>query len=75
MVGVTQLGTSYDFNKLKKGLDQVQNRNNTRGSMASPDANAGGNLASANKSAASQKLADGGANKDDELSCRDKNDH
>lgn len=21
MVGVTQLGTSYDFNKLKKGLD------------------------------------------------------
>ena len=29
MVGVTQLGTSYDFNKLKKGLDSVQKRNQT----------------------------------------------
>jgi len=28
MIGVTQLGTSYDFNKLKKGLDSVQHRNN-----------------------------------------------
>jgi len=28
--GVTNLGTSYDFNKLKKGLDSVQIRNNTK---------------------------------------------
>jgi len=26
-VCVTQLGASYDFNKIKKGLDSVQNRN------------------------------------------------
>ena len=25
--GKTNLGTSYDFNKLKKGLNSVQNRN------------------------------------------------
>ena len=25
--GKTNLGTSYDFNKLKKGLKSVQNRN------------------------------------------------
>ena len=27
MAGVTTLGSSYDFNKLKKGLDQVKSKN------------------------------------------------
>ena len=33
-VGVSQLGTSYDFNKIKKGLNSVTN-NNKRNSNTS----------------------------------------